>query len=177
MKKNILIFRSASYDIICRLINYILEKYDSESIYIIIQKEAIELLRIKYPNIKYIINENGFFKYNNYLENINLRNNVECREYQEIYIPSSTIEINNFQEIQAIISKISKKNVFFYNCLGEVTKVNTNIFYIKISEKLKKLSESLLNVLLLLVLKIIKFSCLVVSRLKMDTKEGDLNDR
>lgn len=163
MKKSILIFRSANYDVIFSLLDYIFGKYNQIEIYLIVQKESIKILKDKYPNINYIINEDGFFKYEEYLKNTDLRNKIECRYYDEIYIPSSTVEITGFYEIECITSKVKKGKVLFYNCLGELKSIRINKFYLEISNFFEKNIQCFLNFVYFFIYKMLFYICLLAS--------------
>ncbi|NFG55199.1 hypothetical protein FC791_09115, partial [Clostridium botulinum] len=100
MSKKILIVRSANEIVIKKLINYItVTNKNNIELYCLVQKNSVKLVKNIYSNIQcFIINEDNF-NYNQFKKNKNLINEINKNKYDEIYIPSSYLYFNNFNDI------------------------------------------------------------------------------
>lgn len=128
MKKNLLMIRCANGETIEKLINHINNKYKNEEInfYCLIQKSSIENFKQKYPYIEYIEKEDGFFSYNFFKKNKQLKNKLENMHFDEIYIPSSYVDYPDFNEVFLISSRIKNKKIILFNCYGEILEKKLN---------------------------------------------------
>lgn len=121
MKKSILMIRCANGEVIEKLINYINDKYEGEEIdfYCLIQKSSTESFKQKYPYIKYIEKEDGFFSYELFKKNKIIQKQLAGIYFDEIYIPSSYPDFPDFNEVFLIVSKIKSEKTILFNCYGE----------------------------------------------------------
>ncbi|MEW9093564.1 MAG: hypothetical protein AB2417_00660 [Clostridiaceae bacterium] len=122
MKKNILIIRCASERTIEKLLDNINNRYKIEenSLYCLIQKSFITSYEKKYPYIKYIEKEDGFFNYKSFRKNVRLQNQLKNIYFDEICIPSSYIDFPDFEDVFIIASTIKCKKYILFNVDGEM---------------------------------------------------------
>lgn len=137
--KNILIIRSANAKVIELLINYIGLKSEETRIYMLIQKSSISFFNSKYPSINFIEKENGFFNYNKFKDNKDVKERLNEISFDETYIPSSYANFPDFQETFMIATKIKSKEKFLFNCFGEVYKLNTKFSFLVIDKYCNKI--------------------------------------
>lgn len=120
--RNILIIRSANSKIIDKLILYIMDnnKNTKFNLYCLIPKSLSHELQNKYSFIKCIEKEDGFFSYKKFRRNKELRRKINEIFFDEVYIPSSTEDFLDFEEIFMITSRINANKNIFFNCYGKV---------------------------------------------------------
>lgn len=96
------------------------------------------MFKEKYPNINFIQNQELFFSYKNFKNNKDLKNILNKFFFDEIYIPSSTVDFSNFEEVYLIVSKIKANKNIFFNCDGETYHKKVNFYAIWFKNILKK---------------------------------------
>ncbi|BDB02542.1 hypothetical protein FDA95_08860 [Clostridium botulinum] len=138
MKKKIFFIRSANGQAVEQLINYINDKYNNEDIdlYCLIQKSSVKSFNEKYPCIKCIESEDGFFKYSIFKNNKELLNKFNDFQFDVLYIPSSYGDYPDFNEVFLICSKIKNNKTILYNCYGEIIEKKLNFASIWIDKNL-----------------------------------------
>ncbi|ENK1242706.1 hypothetical protein AB2063_000828 [Clostridium botulinum] len=128
--KNILIIRSADIKTMNKLIEYIkVNNKNDNNVYCLIQKSSIIDFKKKYPHINYIEKEDGFFNYKDFKKNIQLISNLNSIYFDEVYIPSSTVDFPNFQETFMIASKLNTNKNILFNCYGDVNEQKLDFYY------------------------------------------------
>ncbi|APH19293.1 hypothetical protein [Clostridium botulinum] len=134
MSKKILIVRSANEIVIKKLINYIIVTNENNiELYCLVQKNSVKLVKNIYPNIQcFIINEDNF-NYNQFKKNKNLINEINENKYDEIYIPSSYLYLNNFNDIFNIANSINRINIFTFTADGNITRIKFNKLNLKLN--------------------------------------------
>lgn len=134
---NILIFRTAKFEIIDQLMLDIKKKYRNEcTINFIVQEEMCDELEKRYKEINIFKCNNGFLTINSY-NNSPVKQEVSKKKYDYIYIPVSTNNINNYTEIIKIAQQISKNNVLVFKPDFKYEKVKKNqIMKINLSKKI-----------------------------------------
>ncbi|WP_434290098.1 hypothetical protein [Clostridium botulinum] len=126
--KKILIVRSANMVTMDKLIMYIIHNNNDYKIYCLIQESSITSFKNSYPYINFIKKEDGFFNYENFKDNKELISQLNDIYFDEIYIPSSTVDFSNFQETFMIVSKIKANRNILFNCYGEIHKQNLKFY-------------------------------------------------
>lgn len=115
-----------------KLINYILDKNKNIDyrIYCLIQKSSVSSFKHTYPYMDFIEKEDGFFNYKDFKNNSQLIRKFNSIYFDEIYIPSSTVEFNNFEETFMIVSKIKTNKNILFNCDGDIYVKRINFYLI-----------------------------------------------
>lgn len=126
--KNILIIRSANIKTMDKLIKYIKENNKNYNVYCLIQKSSIINFKEKYPHINCIEKEDGFFNYKVFKKNIQLTSKLNSIYFDEVYIPSSTVDFPNFQETFMIASKLNANKNILFNCYADVNEQKLNFY-------------------------------------------------
>ncbi|MCS4524548.1 hypothetical protein JTT07_13175 [Clostridium botulinum] len=67
--------------------------------YCLIQKSSVKSFNEKYPSIKCIESEDGFFKYSVLKNNKELLHKLNDFQFDELYIPSSYGDYPDFNEV------------------------------------------------------------------------------
>lgn len=136
--KNVLMIRCANGETIEKIVKHINNKYKNEEIkfYCLIQKSSIESFQQKYPYIKYIEKEDGFFSYKLFEEDKKLQNQLAEIYFDEVYIPSSYADFPDFNEVFLIGSKIKGKQTILFNCYGETVSKKLNFILLWIDKYL-----------------------------------------
>ncbi|KEI97152.1 hypothetical protein N494_12875 [Clostridium botulinum A2B7 92] len=138
MGKKIFFIRSANGQAVEQLVNYINNKHSNEDIdlYCLIQKSSMKSFNEKYPYIKCIEKEDGFFKYSTFKKNKEVINKINNLHFNELYIPSSYADYPDFNEVFLICSKIKNDKTILYNCYGEIVEKKLNFAFIWIDKNL-----------------------------------------
>ncbi|EPY6466784.1 hypothetical protein ACWO2F_001196 [Clostridium sporogenes] len=138
MGKNIFFIRSANGQVIEQLVDYIKNKHKNENIklYCLIQKSSVKSFNEKYPSIKCIESEDGFFKYSMFKNNKELLHKLNDFQFDELYIPSSYGDYPDFNEVFLICSKTKNDKTILYNCYGETVEKKLNFASIWIDKNL-----------------------------------------
>lgn len=137
--KNILIIKCANAKVIDNLIKYINQEEKEAKIFILIQRGLSKDFSKKYPDIKCIQKEDGFFIYKTFVKNGTLRSELNDIKFDKIYIPSSYIKFDGCDEIFLISAKINAKKYILFNSLGEVQEVKLNKAILKFERYLRYL--------------------------------------
>lgn len=164
--KKILIFRSSNLVVLDRLLTDINKKFPSDcEIHMVVQNELYEKLKNKYSYIKYIKFSNGFFSYSNYVQDTNLYNMLTKQQYDYIYIPISTNNIDSCKEIEMISSTIIKKSIYIFTCDFKYHKRINNIVFLKLKKVAKSINSYIANIMCLIIYKISIEVCIIYSRI------------
>ena len=139
--KKILIIRSANMQILEKLICYIKKKYPDKQkyqLYILIQKECIQDFCNKYKEIICIEKEDGFFSYSKFKNNKELTSKLKKLNFNEVYIPSSNINFDQFYETFLIASQIKTDKHILVNCNLKVKEVKLKAQKMIFMKEIKK---------------------------------------
>lgn len=151
---NILIFRSAKHPIVKNCIQYIKNENEDCKVFVCVQEECMEQYN-SISNVQMIVFPNGFFEYKRTKSNEALCRILCSQEYDQVYIPYSTV-VPNCIEIEKIVFKlVHSKSVFYYDAFGSVQLKNIEINKTMILNKCKKYGKYLIQIVELLVLKLI----------------------
>lgn len=126
MSKNVLVIRSANFSVVDIVIDYITKNNDNLNIYFLSQESGISGIKEKVPDANIYIYPNGKFNYKEFSKNKDLISRIKKIEYDEVYIPSSYENFEDFQEIKLIVGKIKGKKIVLFNCYGKMSEVSLN---------------------------------------------------
>ena len=124
MRKNILIIRSANFSVIDLLIDYILKNNERPNIFFISQEAGVSSIKERFLDGNIYIYPNGSFNYKTLNKNKHLADSINKIIYDEIYMPSSYENFDDFQEIKLILSTIKREKTFSFNCYGKITELS-----------------------------------------------------
>ena len=115
--EKVLIFKTASDNVM----NQLFDKVSNENAEIdcLIQNSLIEQYKEKYENINFInIYKEGFYNVSS-----DVIDPIKSVCYNKIFIPLTGAHGHNFGNIIDIITQLSFKNGYFYNCNGELIEI------------------------------------------------------
>lgn len=122
---NILIFKTASDNVMNRLLNE-LQKQRSFK-YCLIQSSTLNSYYSKYEDIKFIdIKQEGFYNISD-----DIVKSLSQKKFEKIYIPITGVRANNFGNVIEICNKLHFNELVFFNCDGEKSIVRKKSSFIE----------------------------------------------
>lgn len=138
--KNVLIFRTANFEVINKLIKYIKINDDNFNLYIIIQNNVDNEILDKYSDVNFIRLNSDKFLYRDLKKDKEIQKVIDKVEFNQAYIPSSTDDFSGFVDVFKVMKKFKVKEVYLFNKEAEINCMDTTVSVMsKIIFKLQEL--------------------------------------
>lgn len=131
--KKILIFRTANFQVIRKNISHIINKYknDEVEIYCLVQKSSLKIMKSKYEFIKFIVIDDGFFKFFKNVTDKRIRKILKENKFDEVYLPTSHEALYHVKKLLLYIYiMVNSNKLNLFTIEGRIVEINLKFIFI-----------------------------------------------